>query len=182
MSHADPYLVPQTSFSNRAARALWGVVYWLLFRPSPRPLHAWRAMLLRCFGARLGSNCHVYRRASIWAPWNLQCGDVVAIADDADIYNAWPVTLDSYATISQHAWLCTASHDVDDPRFPMTGASIHIGKRAWVCGRATVLPGITLHEGAVLGTGAIATKDLAAWSVYAGIPARLLRERKQLHE
>lgn len=179
MTDADPYLQPQTSFGNRAARAIWGVAYWLLFRPSPRPLHAWRAALLRCFGARIGADCHIYPGCRIWAPWNLRCGSVVAIADRAEIYNVWPVALDSHATISQQAWLCTAGHDIDDPGFPMNGAPIRVGSRAWVCGRATVLPGVTLQEGAVLATGAVATGDLAPWSVYSGIPARLLRTRKQ---
>ncbi|HUG73100.1 MAG TPA: hypothetical protein VMK82_06740, partial [Steroidobacteraceae bacterium] len=118
----------------------------------------------------------------IWAPWNLRCEDVVAIGNDAEVYNAWPVKLDSHATISQRAWLCTASHDVDHPGFPMVGAPIHIGSRAWVCGRATVMPGVTLREGAVLATGAVATADLDAWSVYGGIPARFLRRRKRAHE
>lgn len=174
----DPYLAPQTSLGNRMGRAAWGVACALLFRFSPRPLHAWRAFVLRCFGARLGNNCHIYPRARIWAPWNLQCGDVVAIADEAEIYNAWPIELGSHSTISQQAYLCSASHDVDDPLFPMVGARIRIGVRAWVCARAVVLPGVTLREGAVLATGAIATKDLDAWSIYGGVPARLLRGRR----
>jgi len=66
-SGPDPYLMPYTSLASRAARAAWGLVYALLFRPSPRPLHAWRAFLLRCFGAQLGPRCHIYPRARIWA-------------------------------------------------------------------------------------------------------------------
>jgi putative colanic acid biosynthesis acetyltransferase WcaF len=173
----DPYLAPQTSFGNRLGRAVWGVVHTLLFRPSPRPFHAWRALLLQCFGAKLGPHCHIYPGARIWAPWNLRCDDTVAIADGAEIYNAWPIELGSHATISQQAYLCSASHDVDDPRFPMIGAPICIGAHAWVCARATVLPGVTVREGAVLATGAIATKDLDAWSIYGGNPARVLRKR-----
>lgn len=175
----DPYLAPQTTLRNRIGRMAWNVTVALLFRPSPRPLHVWRAMLLRTFGARLGRNCHIYPRARIWAPWNLQCGDVVAIADDAEIYNAWPVSLGSHSTISQWAYLCAASHDVDHPEFPMIGSPIRVGARAWVCARATILPGVTLHDGAVLATGAVATKDLEPWSVYGGLPARLIRKRQR---
>jgi putative colanic acid biosynthesis acetyltransferase WcaF len=160
------------------ARAAWAVVYALLFRPSPRPLHAWRAALLRCFGARIGRHCHIYPRARIWAPWNLHCGDVVAIADEAEIYNPWAITLGSHATISQQAYLCTASHDIDDPVFPMTGAPIDVSDHAWVCARATVLPGVTLKPGAVLALASVATRDLEAWSLYVGVPARFCRERK----
>lgn len=176
---SDPFILPQTTLRNRVGRMAWNISAALLFRPSPRPMHAWRAMLLRAFGARLGRNCHIYARARIWAPWNLTCGDVVAIADDVEIYNAWPVVLDSHATISQQAYLCAASHDMDDPRFPMIGSPIHIGRRAWVCARATVLPGVTLGEGAVLATGAVATKNIEPWSVHGGVPARRIRERQR---
>lgn len=180
MNGQDPYLRPQTSFGNRAARALWGLVHALLFRFSPRPLHAWRAMLLRCFGARLGRHCHIYPRARIWAPWNLQCGDAAAIADEAELYNPWPISLGSHAIVSQQAYLCSASHDIDDPAFPMTGAPIRIADYAWVCARASVLPGVTLHPGAVLALASVATRDLDAWSLYAGIPARFIRKRQSL--
>jgi putative colanic acid biosynthesis acetyltransferase WcaF len=174
---ADPYLRPQTSVGNRLARSLWQVVYLLLFRPSPRPLHRWRALLLRCFGASLGPNCHIYARCVIWAPWNLRCDEGACIADGAVVYNAAPVHLGSRAIVSQDAYLCTATHDIDDPAFPMVTAPIHIGAHAWVCARAAVLPGVSVRDGAVLALGAIASADLEAWQVYGGIPAKRIRGR-----
>src|SRR5580658_5568088 len=175
----NPYLRPQTSLRSRAGRALWNVVYVLLFRPSPRPLHGWRTWLLRCFGARLGRHCHIYPKSRIWAPWNLRCADGAAIADDAVIYNAAEVRLDLHAIVSQQAYLCTATHDFDDPAFPMITAPIVLGSYAWVCARASVLPGVTVHDGAVLGLGSVASADLEAWQVYAGVPARRVRERRR---
>ena len=174
---ADPYLLPQTSVRNRAARALWHLVYALLFRPSPRPLHRWRAFLLRCFGASLAPNCHIYAKCTIWAPWNLRCDEGACIADGAVIYNAAPVHLGSHAIVSQDAYLCAATHDIDDPAFPMITAPIYVGPYAWVCARAAVLAGVHVHEGAVLGLGAVTSKDLEAWQVYGGIPARRIRQR-----
>lgn len=173
----DPYLLPQTSLRNRLARALWHLACALLFRPSPRTMHAWRAFLLRCFGAQLGIDCHIYPKCEIWAPWNLHCDDGACIADGAVIYNAAPVHLGAHAIVSQQAYLCTATHDIDDPAFPMVTAPIHIGAHAWVCARAAVLPGVSLHDGAVLGLGAVAGRDLESWQVYAGVPARRIRQR-----
>lgn len=158
-------------------RSLWAVAYALLFRPSPRPLHAWRTFLLRCFGARIGASCHIYPGARIWAPWNLVCGDVTAIADEAVIYNPARVELGSHSTISQQAYLCGATHDYNDPGFPLIPAPIHIGAYAWICARATVQAGVRVAEGAVLGLGAVATRDLAPWSVNVGVPARKIKER-----
>ena len=175
----DPYLQPSLSFSNRLARFVWGIIYALLFRTTPRPLHAWRSFLLRLFGATMGSHCRVYPHAKIWAPWNLICEDAVAIADEAILYNPSPITLRSHSTVSQQAYLCGATHNCDDPAFPMIYQPITIGKYAWVCARATVQMGITLGDGAVLGLGAIATHDLEPWSIYAGIPARKIRDRNK---
>lgn len=176
----DPYLRPNTSRASRLARALWGLVCLLAFRPSPRPLHAWRSTLLRLFGARLGVNCHIYPGARIWAPWNLQCGDAACIADEAIVYNPAPVVLGSHAVVSQQAYLCGAGHDVDDPEFPMISRPIRIGDYAWVAARATVQAGVVVGEGAVLGLGGVATKDLSPWTVYAGSPARPLRARRRV--
>ena len=167
----------QLSLSNRLARVAWGVVCLLLFRPSPRPMHAWRAFLLRCFGAQLGPKCHIYPGARIWAPWNLVCAEGAAIADDAVIYNAARVSMGAYAIISQQAYLCTATHDFEDPAFPMIVAPISLGMRAWVCARACVLPGVSLGDGAVLGLAGVATKSLEPWQVYAGNPAKPLKRR-----
>lgn len=174
----DPYLQSSTSFGNRFARAIWGFVWLLLCRASPRPLHAWRSMVLRVFGAQMGPNCHVYPGASIWAPWNLRCEDAVGIADGAVIYNPEPIYLGSHSVVSQQAYLCGASHDVDHPDFPMVSMPIHIGAYAWVCARATVCAGVTVGEGAVLGLGGVATTDLLAWTIYAGVPARAVRQRR----
>jgi len=178
---ADPYLWPQTAARDRLARALWAVVQATLFRPSPRPLHKWRSFLLRCFGARIGAHAHIYPRCEIWAPWNLVCEDVVAIADGAIVYNPALVTLASHVTISQQAYLCGAGHDIDSAGFEMVAKPINVGAYGWICARAVVLPGVRVGEGAVLALGAIASRDLSEWTVNAGSPARFVRQRKADH-
>jgi putative colanic acid biosynthesis acetyltransferase WcaF len=174
----DPYLAPMTPLSSRLGRAVWGIAYLLLVRFSPRPLHAWRAAVLRAFGAKLGPDCHVYPGARIWAPWNLRCDDAVGIADGAVIYNPALIRLGSHVVISQDAYLCGATHDIEDPAFPMLSKPITIGSYAWICARAVVGPGIEVGEGAVLGLSGVATHDLMPWTVYGGVPARVLKHRK----
>jgi len=178
-SAADPYLLPSMSLRNRAARAVWGVAHLVLVRPTPRPLHAWRAFVLRLFGAKLGAHCRIYPGAEIWAPWNLICEDAVAIANGAVIYNALPMHLGSHCTVSQQAYLCGSTHDFDDPAFPMVSAPITIGAYAWICARAVVCPGVTVGEGAVLGLASVTTRHLEPWTVYAGVPAREIRKRRR---
>jgi putative colanic acid biosynthesis acetyltransferase WcaF len=177
---ADPYLVPAFPLSHRLLRALWGFVYVLFFRTSPRPFHRWRAFLLRCFGAKLAPNVHIYPKARIWAPWNLICADQATIADEAIVYNPERIELGSHAIVSQQAYLCGATHDYEDPNFPLVALPISIGPYAWVCARATVQSGVRVGEGAVLALGSVATRDLQRWTVYGGIPARKIKMRKQV--
>lgn len=176
---SDPYLMPSKSLGNRAARALWGLAHLFLVRFTPRPCHAWRAAVYRLFGATLGPHCHIYPTADVWAPWNLICEDAVAVANGAVIYNPSPVRLASHSIVSQDAYLCGATHDLDDPAFPMTSAPITLGRYAWVCARAVVCAGVNVGDGAVLGLASVATRDLEPWTVYAGAPARAIRKRKR---
>ena len=170
----DPTLRPSYSLANRLARLLWGVVYALLYRPSPRPFHAWRAMLLRLFGAKLGPKCHFYAKGRIWAPWNLVCEDRVSLADDAELYNPSPFFLGSHG-----AYVCGATHTYNDPAFPLVSTPMHLGAYSWVCARAIVSPGVNLGVGAILGLGSIATRDLEPFGVYAGVPAKKVKERER---
>jgi putative colanic acid biosynthesis acetyltransferase WcaF len=176
---ADPYLRPAFSFRDRLRRLNWNICWSLLYRTSPRPLHSWRSFLLRLFGATMGANCHFYPRSKVWAPWNLICADQVTAGDGAEIYNPAPVTLGSHAILSQDAYVCTATHDYDDPAFPLIAYAMTIGAYAWVCARASVAPGVNVDEGAVLGLGSVATRRLEAWTVYAGVPAVKVKERRQ---
>lgn len=182
MSGGDPYTKPAFSLGNRFARALWSVVCLLLFRPSPRPFHAWRAWLLRCFGAKLGPGCAIYPAARIWAPWNLICEDVVAIADEAVVYNPEPIWLGSHCIVSQQAYLCGATHDYHDPAFRLVASPIRIGRYGWICARATVQPGVTVGEGAIAALASVVTRDLEPWTVYGGVPAVKIKMRPRFHD
>jgi putative colanic acid biosynthesis acetyltransferase WcaF len=179
-SAKDPYLRPSFPVRQRLRRLAWGITYGILFYPSPRTFHAWRAFLLRCFGATLGKNCHIYPKARVWAPWNLVCEDVVTVADEAIIYNPAQIVLGSHCTVSQQAYLCGATHDYDDPAFPMIFAPIRLCAYSWICARAIVQMNVNVGEGAILGMASMATKDLEPWSINVGVPARKIKTRRNI--
>ena len=175
----DAYNRPAFSLGNRLRRLVWGIAWLLLYRISPRPLHAWRSIILRLFGAKIGPECHFYPGVRVHSPWNLICEDHVAVADGVELYNPAPLTLRSHAIVSQGAYLCGATHDFDDPAFPLLAYAMEVGAYGWVCARASVAPGVNVGEGAVLGLASVATRDLEPWTIYAGAPAVRIRERKR---
>jgi putative colanic acid biosynthesis acetyltransferase WcaF len=162
---------------NKLARVLWGVVWLMLFRPSPRPLHGWRRFLLRLFGATVGPGAHPYPSAKVWAPWNLSMAAHSCLADGVECYNVAPISLGPSALVSQRAFLCAATHDYADPAFPLVPKPITVGAGAWVAAEAFVGPGVTVGDGAVVGARAVVTKDVEPWAVVAGNPARVVKHR-----
>ena len=166
------------SLGNKAARVVWGTVWLLLFRPTPRIFFGWRRLLLRCFGATVGTNARVSPSVQIWAPWNLEIGDEAAISHHVDCYCVDRIRVGNHATVSQYAILCSASHDVSDPHMRLIKAPISIEDQSWVCAGAFVSAGVKVAEGAVVGAMSVVTKDVDPWTIVAGNPARLIRQRE----
>lgn len=164
-----------------ALRVLWLPGQYLL-RWSPRPLFGWRRAVLRAFGATVGRHAHVHNSTRVAMPWNLTLGDWAALGEDVLVYNLGPVTVGERATVSHRAHLCAGTHDYRDPALPLLKPPVTVGPQAWVCADAFVGPGVTVGEGAVVGAAAVATRDVAPWTVVAGNPARYVKDRVLSHE
>lgn len=159
-------------------RALWYLAWWLLFRPTPSFLFGWRRGLARLFGADLGRGARIYSSVRIWAPWNLSMGDFACLGPHVDCYSVDRVRVGAHATVSQHATLCTASHDITDPGMRLITAPIEVGASAWVAAGAFIQPGRTVGEGGVVAAMACLTKDVGPWEVFGGNPAVFLKRRE----
>jgi putative colanic acid biosynthesis acetyltransferase WcaF len=170
---------PSFSLGNRMARGLWGMVWLLAFRPSPRPAHAWRVMLLRLFGARIGQHFHIHSSCRVWAPWQFEAGDHVGVGEGVNFYNMASLIIGHGAVISQGAHLCGGTHDYRSRHFQLVAQAITVGERAWVCTEAFIGPGVSVPEGCVIGARAVLMKTPAegAWGVYAGNPATFIKQR-----
>jgi len=144
---------------------------------SPRPLHGWRALCLRMWGARIGEGCRIYPGVVVWAPWNLECAEDACVADGAELYNPALIRLGARAVVSQGAFVCTASHDYEKGSFPLVAKAVMVGADAWLGARVIVLPGCEIGEGCVVGAGSVVTRSTPAWSVCAGNPCRVIREK-----
>jgi putative colanic acid biosynthesis acetyltransferase WcaF len=162
---------------NRAARVLWGIVYTLLFRPSPRPLHGWRNGILRLAGAKIDPTARVYPRARIWAPWKLTMGAHACIGDDVDCYNVAGVTIGASSTVSQYSYLCGATHDFEASAHPLVPLPITIGANCWIAADVFVAPGVNIADGVVVGARSSVFGDLPPWTLCTGSPARPTRPR-----
>jgi putative colanic acid biosynthesis acetyltransferase WcaF len=160
----------------QARRLLWALAH-PLFAWSPRIFWGWRRFLLRCFGADVGHDVHVFPSVRILIPWNLSIGDEVAIGDGAILYALAPIRIGRQATISQYAHLCAGTHDFTRADMALEKRPITIGRGAWICADAFIGPGVDIGELAIVGARGVVVKNVPANVIVAGNPARVLRER-----
>jgi putative colanic acid biosynthesis acetyltransferase WcaF len=165
------------SLGNRVYRALWQVSWAILASWTPPPLFAWRMALLRLFGADIAPGARVYGKTRVWYPANLTMAENALLGPGVNCYNQARISIGAKAVVSQGAHLCAGTHDINDPDFQLIAKPITIGAGAWVAAEAFVGPGVSIGDGAVLGARGVAFRDIEPWAVYAGNPAKRLKDR-----
>jgi len=87
------------------------------------------------------------------------------------------ITIEDNALIGPNVNLITENHAVEpELRANVYGRPIVIKSKAWLGAGATVLPGVTIGENAIVGAGAVVTADVPANTVVAGIPAKVIKQ------
>lgn len=158
------------------ARVLWSVGR-IVFRLTPRPCFKLRRSILRVFGAKLGTNVHIYSSALIYYPWNLEVGDESSVGEWALIYNLGKVSIGKRTTISQRVHLCAGTHDYKDPSMPLIKPPIQIGNEVWVCADAFIGPNTVIQDRSIVAAASVVVKDVEQSQIVGGNPAKLIKLR-----
>lgn len=190
-SHLSNHMNPlnelgSLSLNNKLKRAIWNITYALFFRPLPTKVFwPWRRLVLRIFGANIDIKAHVYCSAKIWAPWNLKMESGACLGPDTICYNQAMVELKENVTVSQYSYLCTAGHRTDSYNTANTGlivSPITIHKNAWIGTRSFIGMGVEIGEAAIVGATASVYKDVDAYTIVGGNPAKFIKNREVKEE
>jgi len=142
----------------------------------PRPLRPWA---LRTYGIAVGK-C-LLMSEMFFDGKNFKN---VTIADDAVLNNqiyidaSDKVSIGARTGIASRCRILTATHQIGDHHQrmgEMTSRPVTIGAGVWIGADTTVLPGVTIDDGVVIGAGSLVTEDCESDAIYVGRPARLLR-------
>ena len=93
--------------------------------------------------------------------------------------NRGGIDIGENVSVSSDVIILTAEHDMDTHDFAGRNKKVIIEDYVWIGTRAMVLPGITVSRGALIAAGSIVTKDVPAFSVVAGVPARFIKKRPE---
>lgn len=94
-----------------------------------------------------------------------------------------PLSIGDNVMMGPDVVILTHTHNLDRIDIPMGQqgfrvAKVTIGNDVWIGMRSIIMPGVTIGDGAVIGAGAVVTKDVPAFSIVGGVPAKIIRYRK----
>lgn len=108
---------------------------------------------------------------------NITIGDRVFINAGCKFQDQGGITIDDGALIGHGVVLATLNHDfAPEKRQQLHPAPIHIGKNVWIGANATVTPGVSIGDNAVIAAGAVVNRDIPANVIAGGVPAKVIRE------
>lgn len=144
------------------------------------PLNSVRNFLYRrLFLVKLGRGSVIHMGAFVEKPRWITVGDHTLINPDCMLDGRGRLTIGSNVDIAMQVAIFTMAHDINDPDYRPVAAPVVIEDRVSIFSRATVLPGVRIGEGAVVGAGSVVTKDVQPYTVVAGVPAKKIGERSK---
>jgi maltose O-acetyltransferase len=144
---------------------------------SPLVTNEMRARILRRCGLDVG-------RATIWPDVYFHTADIhladgVILNNGVHIENCAHVEIGRNTGLGIHTVVITSTHDIGSRERRYAGhhyLPVTFGAGCWIGARSTILPGVTIGDGCLVAAGSVVTKDLEPDGVYAGIPARRVRD------
>lgn len=161
---------------------LYGWIMYTINRLGKFPSQKYRLFILKhIYHMDIGKNVVIYHGFHIRAPWNIKIGKGTIIGENAFLDGRNGILIGDNVNISSGVFIFTEQHDINDPYFRSaeSGGQVTVDDRAWLSSRTTILPKVHVGEGSVLASGGLATKDLAPYSLYGGIPAKKIGERSK---
>ncbi|MBE9029453.1 colanic acid biosynthesis acetyltransferase WcaF [filamentous cyanobacterium LEGE 11480] len=159
---------------------LWWLVQAVTFPLTPHFASGLRCWILRQFGAEIGEGVLIRPTARFTYPWKIRIDAWSWIGDDVVLYSLDHIHIGEHCVVSQKSYICTGSHDVQDPSFGLTTAPVTIGNGAWIATDCFIAPGVTIGTNSIIGARSTVLRDLPAGQVCWGSPCKAKYERTML--
>ena len=157
-----------------------GLKLFLAFTLGRIPIHTLRLFGYRhIFGVKIGRSTSVHWRLVFFEPSGVSIGSNSVVGNDCFLDGRRGLKVGNNVNIGGHVQVFTLEHNPQAPDFGVQGGPVVISDRAYVATRSTILPGVTIGEGAVVAAGAVVTKDVEPFTIVGGVPARKIGDRSR---
>jgi len=141
------------------------------------PSHHIRRMFYRLSGVKIGKGSAIHMGARFYNPANIEIGEDSIIGEGAVLDGRDRIRIGNHVDMATGVMIYNAQHDINDPTFKAVNAPVFIEDYVFIGPRAIILPGVTIKKGAVVGAGAVVTKDVEEGSIVGGVPAKHIGDR-----
>lgn len=141
------------------------------------PSHHVRRFFYRMAGMRIGKGSALHMGARFYNPANIEIGTDSIVGENAVLDGRDKLIIGNHVDIASEVMIYNAQHDVRDPSFRAIFAPVVIEAYVFIGPRAIILSGVTIKRGAVVGAGAVVTKDVEENVIVGGVPAKQIGDR-----
>jgi acetyltransferase-like isoleucine patch superfamily enzyme len=142
------------------------------------PFHFVRLSFYRwVLKARIGAGSSIFMHVWFDTPGNLIIGSNTTINQKCRLDSRGGIEIGNNVSISPEVYILTAEHDIQSRTFAGITEKVSIGDYVFIGTRSTILPGVSLGKGCVVAAGAVVTKNVAPYTVVAGVPAKIVGMR-----
>jgi acetyltransferase-like isoleucine patch superfamily enzyme len=152
-------------------------LFWIHFF-SYIPSHHLRRFIFRLAGAKIGKGGSIHIGCNFYSLRNVSIGEDTLIGRNVFLDGRAPLIIGNHVDIASDVMIYNSEHDINSEDFHATLASVEIKDYVFIGPRAILLPGIKVGRGAIIGAGAVVTKDVEEFKIVGGVPAEVIGERK----
>src|SRR3989339_860323 len=147
------------------------------------PSHCYRKFVYRLLGIKIGKGSTIHTKARFYDPRNISVGEDSIIGEGAVLDGRDELSIGSHVDIATEVMIYNSEHNVNDENFAADNGKVIIEDYVFIGPRAIILAGVTIGRGAIVGAGAVVTKDVPPYAIVGGVPAKIIGERrnKDLH-
>lgn len=174
------YLIAKRLYFFKQAFFYWIINHFVAVCPCERlRVYLYKKIL----HINIGDDTHLSMNIFITGSHNgcrISIGDNTVINRRCYLDGRNPIRIGDNVNISFGTVILTLQHDPHSPFFSCSGGMVTVENNVWIGVNSIILPGVTIGEGAVIGAGAVVTKDVEPYSIVGGVPAKKIGERERI--
>ena len=148
--------------------------YIVIFHSLRHPMYRY------IWGVEIQKSSIIYCGCRFFKPSGVSIGHHSIVGDHAFLDGRAGLTIGNNVNIAGEVRIYTMEHDLESPEFAAIKDPVNIQDWSYIGTRVTILPGVTVGEGAVIASGAVLTKDVPPWTMVGGVPAKFIKTRPKL--